>query len=231
MGGGGTNLNSSSASSNKSKFFKPVVASSLALFLTAGIASAQCNGTATGSSAKICYGTQAGQETDKTSSFTDLKLEADSTSGIVIPKSTNGTEQAITTLAFRLNGTGTGTTDPSGAFDNGTYTITANQATSGTPTEQHFILDGQGKAIQMGADGTGKLSVDFGDGTNDRTFTLQLGQTTGDFAFKGNIDVVNDETSKTARTNATLTATFGKDMQGNITIGEKALSDLSLIHI
>ena len=234
-GGEGSNLNSPSISSNKSKFFKPVVAGSLALLLTAGIASAaDCDGTSTGTKPQICYGDSTTSVADKTSTFTDLKLDADSTSGVVIPKYENGTSggtaEAINTLAFKFNtgttGGGGGTSsNPSGSFASGVYTISSGDANT---AEQHFVFDGQGKAIQMGADGTGKLSVDFGDGTNDRTFTLQLGQTTGDFAFKGNIDVVNDETSKTARTNATLTATFGKDMQGNITIGEKALSDSTI---
>ena len=98
-GGEGSNLNSPSISSNKSKFFKPVVAGSLALLLTAGIASAaDCDGTSTGTKPQICYGTNQGAMTDKTSTLQKLKVDA--TDGVVTPKISDSGDTTINTLIF-----------------------------------------------------------------------------------------------------------------------------------
>lgn len=206
----------------QSKSFKPIVAGSLALFLAAGIANANCPTTGGGSSPAICYGDNATSLTDKTSTFTDLKFEETSGSGFVIPqhdKASGGTN-----LLFKFNtsttaGSGTAS-NPSGSFADGTYTISSGDDDK---KEQHFKLDGGQKAIQMGTDGNGKLSVDFGAGENKRSFTLNLGQVTHQgFAFKGNIEVVAGGESDN-KEGSEFNATFGKDMQGNITIGENAL--------
>ena len=163
--------------------------------------------------------------TDKTSTLQKLKVDA--TDGVVTPKISDSGDTTINTLIFKFNETGTTAGTPTGEADKDKQTYTIKSGPNG---EQHFAIDGQGNALQIGDNGEGSLKIDFGAGTDSRTFTLQLGQTTtGDFAFKGNIDVVNEEgTSATDRTNATFTATFGKDMQGNITIGDKALSDSTI---
>ena len=212
-GGEGSNLNSSSASSNKSKFFKPVVASSLALLLTAGIASAQCDAIDTANSKNgICFdGTLL--DDSKLASFS---WEGDN--GVVSPKS--ATTGDISTLLFQFNA-GATSSDPSGSFDEAkkTYTIVSNK------DEGVFELNSGEKAIKIPSATDGKkgaLEIDFGEGTKPRSFTLDLSAVTHNgFAFDGDIKVKEGTAD---RTGAVFSADFGKDMIGNITIGEKALS-------
>ena len=232
MGGGATkksSLNNSSTTSNKSKFFKPVVASSLALFLSAGVASAsEPLGCASGgSNPKICY--SMSNKPDVALSDFDgegkLTWEADSTTSAFLPKYTDSsgspsTPTTIENLVFMFNAIGSGAGElgkPEGSFANKTYTIRSNSQQK----FQNFILDGQGKAIQMGANGTGTLKVDFGKSGTDtqRRFHLNLSNvTSGSFAFKGELEIISakgDGTTNEAR-NGKFIGTFSKDMEGLI---------------
>ena len=172
-GGEGSNLNSPSISSNKSKFFKPVVASSLALFLTAGIASATCNAIDTSDTSGAKNGICFDGTTLTTTQIPNFKWEnVTGATGVVSPKSDS---KDINILLFQFNtGTTGSATDPSGAFSNGTYTIKSGKEAT---TDHSFKLDSGTNAIKIpGAtdDAKGVLEIDFGEGTNTRSFELKL---------------------------------------------------------
>ena len=81
-----------------------------------------------------------------------------------------------------------------------------------------IILEGknQESPIQMGKDGNGKLTVDFGtDSSFSRAFVLYIKSTREAYAFRGNIDIILG-----ARDNnfAALTSMLYNDFKGNIKI-------------
>ena len=208
----------SKATRQPARRYRPLIASSLAAFLSAGIANAAC--TSTGTDPFICYG-----ESEATATAATLNtLTWDSTSGVFTPKSNSET---INDLRFSFNQAGNN--QPSGSFDSATkiYTITSGDAAT---KSQFFSLNAQGESIQIG-DGTttGKLSIDFGTGDNERIFALNLGSKTGNgsntngFSFKGDIEVLAQNGSAITQKKSTLQATFEESMEGNITIGANGL--------
>ena len=201
--------------------YRPLIASSLAVLLSAGIANAACTSTGTGSDPFICYGES--EATATTATLNTLTWDSTTTSGIFTPKSGSET---INDLRFSFNQASN--SRPSGSFDSATkiYTITSGD---GASTNQFFSLNAQSESIQIGDTGTGKLSIDFGTGDNERIFALNLGSKTGSgsnansLSFKGDIEVLAQNGSAITQKKSTLQATFEESMRGNITIGANGL--------
>ena len=201
--------------------YRPLIASSLAAFLSAGIANAACTSTGTSNDPFICYGTS--ETTATAATLNTLTWDSTTTSGIFTPKSNSET---INDLRFSFNQASN--SQPSGSFDSATkiYTITSGD---GADKSQFFSLNAQSESIQIGDTGTGKLSIDFGTGDNERIFALNLGSKTGSgsntnsLSFKGDIEVLAQNGSAITQKKSTLQATFEESMEGNITIGANGL--------
>ncbi|RDU73616.1 hypothetical protein CQA57_04760, partial [Helicobacter anseris] len=229
-GGGGINnsLNASFSSNNSKRFFKPLVASSLALFLSANIASATCNSTTSTSGAPVfCYGNDASSAAEwKVSGISWNGGASGIGGGLFLPTKD---QTAITTLKINFNSATS--SNPSIAFtdSNATGTITTNNNYFSIVGSEFQSSVGGGKGIQIGNTGNGTLYVDLGSQTG-KTFVLDLSKTqTGNTSFAGNITVTggaNNADLKFKETfkgniilrgyGANLTATFEKEMIGNI---------------
>ena len=199
---------------NKSKgFFTPLIASSLALALSASIASAASRpmlACGSGVTPGICYAIDNGAPTPLSNKI----FWQPASGGSFMPQTNTGT--AITHLNFKFNDGTSGT--PTGSINNGTFT-----ASFGSSNAQTFVLDGKGHGIQMGNDGKGKMTIDFdpnvGGADNQRTFYLNLEKVSGDFAFKGasfNIYASMGDPNGNETKNGKFIATFGKNVIGNI---------------
>ena len=227
-GGQNSSLNSLSAKNSK-RFFTPIVASSLALFLSAGVANAAAQSCASGStsadSPKICYDFDQSAwnpigTPQEAAGLTDLTWGTSKTdSANAVTPQVN--QQGVSQLIFRFN---EGNDTPAGTAANNAYTIRFG----GTGKRQILVLDGGTKGIEManqpGSDASGnplpgKLEVYFGKGDPNRQFHLNLSKSAGDFSFKGNILVqVIQGNPKTDEKNSKFIADFGKDMVGDISI-------------
>ena len=200
---------SSNLSTNQSKrFFTPIVASSLALFLSAGVANATAKSCAQGTGeVKICYdqnegNPSAGDWIRPATSLSDLTWSG----GDVLTPQAGGT--SINQLIFNFN---TGTRDPQGSVNGNSYSVNFGQ----NDLKQVIIVDGGTKGMAVPT-----LQVSFGTGTDStREFHLNLSKATGDFAFKGNIDIKAGkgwETNNGNRASA-FVGDFGSNVEGNIT--------------
>ncbi|RDU70884.1 hypothetical protein CQA57_08065, partial [Helicobacter anseris] len=106
----------------------------------------------------------------------------------------------IETLVFQFG------SSASGSGDATTYTATTNDTS--------ITLNGSGKAIQMGANGTGTLKVNFSN-INNTNFILDLSNTNNlAYSFVGNIHTIGTNYNN-ART---FKAIFGASVKGNITL-------------
>ena len=232
--GGGHKMFSNRLSANHSKrFFTPIVASSLALFLSAGVAAAadtlSCPNSATGGDPKICYNYDAQGSTFTDAALTGLSWQAASGGGNAVTPQAGG--NGISNLIFRFNQGTTG--QPQGtAGQGGAYTIE-----SGSISKQIIVLDGGTKGIEMarqiGGMFNGKLSVNFGIGADShREFHLNLSKATGEFAFKGNIVITagKGDGKQTPTKNSTFFGEFGKNVLGSITIGNPTLTNQQLLN-
>ena len=212
---------------NSKRFFTPIVASSLALFLSAGVANAatkSCASAAGANEPKICYeydqnnATAAGTPTD--ASLTDLSWTA-SASGGMTPQAGG---KPLTQLVFRFNEGSSGT--PTGRLaPPSIYEVTSG----GVGKKQIMVLDGGTKGIEMAneVDGTtGKLLVIFGQGVDSRReFHLNLSQSAGEFSFKGNIVIQAGKgwgDSGGENGNAKFIGDFGKKVIGDIVVSARS---------
>ncbi|WP_158657712.1 beta strand repeat-containing protein, partial [Helicobacter sp. 'house sparrow 1'] len=206
--GGGEQTNTYIASSSskifKKSFFKPVVASSLALILGASFAQAQCEGS---NSPLICAGIK-GSESEVSNL---VKWNATSVPSQAFIPLFHNTEKPISKLIFKFNNSGS-KTDSLTSSESGTELTlsTTNGANS-------IILKGGGKGIQMDSTGKGTLAVDY-NSQNDKYFTLDLSDAPDGIAsFLGNIEIVNQGVSSGSNNN-TFTATFKHDLQGEVSL-------------
>ena len=130
--------------------------------------------------------------------------------------------KAVSQLIFRFN-EGGGNTPTGSASSPSAFIIKSNS----TQWQQHIVLDGGTKGIEMGAqtDGTtGKLEVYFGQGVDaNRQFHLNLSQSAGDFSFKGNI-VVQAGKGNPGMTNrnSKFVGDFGKKVIGDIVVSNRS---------
>ena len=174
---------SSNLSVNQSKrFFTPIVASSLALFLGAGVANAAAKNCASvGASTdnpKICYDYNEGNPwaPDYPREATSLSDFTWSGSGDVLTPQVNNTP--INQLIFNFN---TGSRTPQGSLSGSSYSVNFGQS----DLKQIIVIDGGTKGMAIPT-----LQVSFGTGAESRRdFHLNLSGATGEFAFKGNIDI------------------------------------------
>ena len=206
-----------------SKVFKPLVAGSLALFLSAGIASATpvCN---TNGTSAICYGFGDNNPTQ----FNDSgKLTWTDDSGKSKPQYTDSTSSTATTIKeLRLDfGSQTGTASSiSGNWDTTKQLYTINANGGKYPASQTFVINGGTKGIKMGDDGKGILSVDFRQRDAKREVILNFDKvTSGNTSFEGDMnfylgaDGWNDNPPHNPETlKSRVVANFNKDMKGNI---------------
>ena len=201
----------SNSQSQSKRFFTPIVASSLTLFLAAGVANAAALDCSTADQPKICY-QHNGATTPTDATLSDLTWG--NGGNIVIPQTTGG--QKLTELKFQFNRDTGGV--PTGAASGTTYTITSGL---NAPNTQIMILDAGTKSIQMGDNGSGALKVEYGTGVDTkRQFHLNLSKSAGDFSFKGNIIIVGGKGDSTLNEekNAKFVGAFGKNVIGNIAV-------------
>ena len=210
--------------------FTPIVAGSLALLLSANLSQANepqgCD-IKNGSNDKpvVCYIMGTGVE--QTEFIGNIKWEKDSSTDFYSPmfNSSSGVQPTgnIETLTFKYNTKQTtGLAQPTGIGFGTTFVISSNNDRT-----QKFFLDGKGKAIQVGATGTGMLKVDFGRGNDSRReFHLTLDNPTdGTKAntpiFKGNIEITAGKGNPKAgeEKNSKFVGVFGgKGIEGKIQI-------------
>ena len=163
---------------NSKRFFTPIVASSLALFLGAGVANAaDCAGT----SPSICWGS-----TPVTTSFSGLTLPV--SGNTFTPTYTGGaTPIAIENLEFQFHGGANG--KPTGSWNDKNNAYFIKSVTGGN---EIFTLNGNGKGMKMGENGDKTLTIYFAEGgaDNKRVFTLNLdGMNSDTYAFEGKLVV------------------------------------------
>ena len=205
MGGGAhkTSLDSTLKNPNKSKrFFTPLIASSLALALSASIASAAPCGS--GNAPQICWN---GEQFKRD----DLKLTTQR--GYFKPEHIDGTTSTpIENLYFSFE------YKPNTEWDANTKTYSIF-APANASNPQHFVLDGKDRGLVLGANGTGTLALEFKFQENPRDFYLKLDKVqSGNFSLMGNITIfAGEERTDGARNDVKFTADFNKNMIGNIT--------------
>ncbi|RDU71899.1 hypothetical protein CQA57_07350, partial [Helicobacter anseris] len=222
-GGGDTNnsLNASFSSENSKdskRFFKPLVASSLALFLTAGVASATC--TSTSGAPSICYGVGSTANADQTVTINSGLTWNDPTggTGLWTLKTGSGQDNPVNiTIGFNNNND---EASLSQTLSSDTYSLTigGNVTDSRKPI---FVLQSS-KGIDMQSK---TLTFDFGKGGNtsktegyEKSLKLDLsGVNSSATALKGNL-VVNGGRAQQYYGENKFEATFGGDVEGNITI-------------
>ncbi|ANV97989.1 hypothetical protein BBW65_03875 [Helicobacter enhydrae] len=188
-----------------SKFFKPIVATSLALALSTSFASANPVSCPTSGSA-VCWDTTAGTNFQQ---FTTLKIEPkDGSEFNKLQFSALTTPITDFTLKFIKNGGGTHSGD-------------ATTASVGGKKAQ-LKLTNETKGLQLGS-GDSTLTIDFGEhaelvgqtmktDTYHKTFLNFNGVTNGT-ALKGNLKVIVGHSL-----NNSLNAIFKGNMEGNIEI-------------
>lgn len=218
-GGGGVvadsnTLSSQSSIAKSSRFFKPLVASSLTLALGVSV------GMATTPTLTV------GDDTTNDKSST-AGIRWDNTSNAYKPQLTSNSGD-IANLIFNYNGTsGNGL---SGSGDSSSYTISADSSVNS------ITLNAGGSSLQFGGDSSGLLQINF-EKNNGKSFTLSnvanfnggikiLGGGTFEANFSGNVagDITisnfgsgNNYGDVQAKSNSTFT--FGGDYSGNITTG------------
>ena len=203
-----SNSPSTKSLNNSKRFFTPIVASSLALFLSAGVAAADTPSCGATDSPKICYTIGSASQAD----FTDNKLTWENKDGFFSPTYTDSTATPITELKFEFNQPATGGSNtPAGTHTNGAYTITSGSSTD----SQSFILDAQGKSLQLS-----KLAIDFGNGTNQRDFYLNLDNAGKNSqsrtpVLKGNLDIKSNTNGNSTKIEGIF---GGSGIEGDITI-------------
>ena len=135
-------------------------------------------------------------------------------SNILTPQ-TNGKDVAVFIFTFD-----TKTTTPVGSPKTETYEVTFG----GSGGKQIIVLDAGDKGIALAnqkiGNTTGQFYVNFGQTTSGkRQFHLNLSKTTGEFSFKGNIDITaGTGTGADEDSNSKFVGEFGKKVVGNITI-------------
>ena len=218
-----SNLSTRSLNNSK-RFFTPIVASSLALFLSAGIANAlDCSAVGgSGTDPKICFSFDQSDRNapDNLQEATGLNTLSWS------PSTTDGTNavtpqaggQPISQLIFGFKEGGP--TPQGSAAAPSAYRVSFG----GSGLKQVLVLDGGTKGIEMAnqADGTtGKLEVYFGGAGADptREFHLNLANSQGEFSFKGNILIQAGKGWPNPGAGASkFVGDFGKKVIGDITI-------------
>ena len=211
--GGGAmqnNANQPQKTLKNTRLFKPLVASSLALFLSASMANAAVKSCTLGAGdVKICYDQNEGNPwaSDNLREATGLNDLTWSGSGDTLTPQASGT--SISQLIFNFN---TGTRDPQGSVNGSSYSVNFGQS----DLKQVIIVDGGTKSIEIPT-----LQVNFGTGTDSkREFHLNLSKATGEFSFKGNINIYagkGDGTTSEFK-NAKFVGEFGKKVVGDIKI-------------
>ncbi len=207
--------------------FKPIIASSLALFLSTNFANAQttCTSTANNglSGIAVCYAETKNRdfkEFNKTSGNpavnTLFKVEGNSYQ----------TQSKDLTLQYNMGG-GAGQS-PSITGSNDTITMGGNVTNQYQPTLK--LQTSNGKSLKIGSEGKGNLTINFGNASNSgmanqhaRKIILDLqGKGNGsnnngsNVSLEGNIIILGGRAQKWFGENQ-LEATFGGDMIGNIT--------------
>ena len=163
---------------NSKRFFTPIVASSLALFLGATLAKANTISCDNSTQPSLCYN---GADTG----LSDIKFE---TSGNTFtPQHTNGATTTIENLEFQFHGGASN--NPTGSWDSSKNTYIIKSVTGG---DEIFTLNGNGKGMKMGESGDKTLTIYFAesDSDNRRVFTLNLGGVDSNtYAFEGKLVV------------------------------------------
>ncbi|ANV97430.1 hypothetical protein BBW65_00740 [Helicobacter enhydrae] len=180
------------------KSYKPLIATSLALALSASVASANvtdCNG----NTSAICYSFNNGQFFRP---ITQVQISAGASPSTFNQLQSNGTALQDLTLQFQHSLT------TSADFASSTFTL------KGLNTQ--IKLTNKDKGLQLGDNGTSTLTIDFGNynaANLSRKAIFDFEGKTGTTALKGNIKIIagGSPTDK-------VEATFNGDMEGNITI-------------
>ena len=169
---------------------------------------ADCSGVSGGSATepRLCYETNAGSfygGTLTNANLTGLSWAAGSSSNSVRPQANS---QDISILRFNFN---SGAATPAGTTSGTTYSVSY-----GSAKKQLFIIDGGTKSMEIPT-----LEVNFGTGDDSkRELQLNLSQATGDFAFKGNIDIKAGKGWDSPGNGASaFVGEFGSNVEGNIT--------------
>ena len=185
MGATQNSLKQTPRFSNKSKFFKPLVAGSLAVVLGASVASADC----TSSPFQTCFVASNGAARPDNFAAIKNNLSFALADKYYHPQ-WKGT--LLEEIHFIHDGISGGPTRISADIDAKKLTITGYTQMA----KPSFSIASQDNPMQIGATGSGKLIVDFSPSTIGRTFFLQTGtkNTGAENAFHGNIDVIAGET-------------------------------------
>ncbi|RDU71116.1 hypothetical protein [Helicobacter brantae] len=203
MGGGvvadSNTLSSQTLVAKPSRFFKPLIASSLALALGVSVVSADTS---------ITIPNDPNSGWNFIWNGVDGSQAGGSNTDVYQPALNSGTDP-IQTLTFQFGGSSV-----SGSGNATTYTATTNDTS--------ITLNGGGKAIQMG-DGTGTLNVNFSN-INNTNFTLDLSNTANlTYSFVGNIATLGTNYNGSRY----FKATFGASVKGNITLDSGGLTNTS----
>ena len=211
--GGGAmqnNANQPQKTLKNTKLFRPLVASSLALALSASIASAAvpCNG----SNISLCL--DGGDIR-----LSELNFNILSGSNTLSPQySSSGTSTTIEYLNFDFIPSGSPTPTAKWYDNEKKYTISISR-----DKDRVLTLDSKGRGIKIGANGTGSLGMFFGQtGSDDkRHVILNLdGVDSNTYAFEGSFNIFAGKgVGADKEKNGKVEATFGgKGMKGNVVI-------------
>ena len=196
--------------------YRPLIASSLAAFLSAGIASATEDCMTSLGAPTICYAYDGATATDFATKLSKLEFIRSGSMGPYRPEwavSYNTTE-TIQELHFKFNaGTSSSPSIKTPNFNSNTKTLTIESDTNTSVDNIQFKMKGLRIPLQIGNQGTGKLVVDFGAGSNGRVFELTAdgAEQYVPYSFDGGIEII-------AGDNAKFNATFEKGKKGDITI-------------
>ena len=206
----------SKATCQPARRYRPLIASSLAVLLSAGIAGATEDCMTSLGTPTICYAYDGAAATDFATKLSDLKFIKIGSMGPYRPEwavSYNTTE-AIQELHFKFNaGTSSSPSIKTPNFNSSTKTLTIESDTNTSVDNIQFKMKGLKIPLQMGDRGTGKLVVDFGAGSNGRVFELTAdgAEQYVPYSFDGGIEII-------AGDNAKFNATFEKGKKGDIII-------------
>ena len=195
--------------------YRPLIASSLAAFLSAGIAGATEDCMTGLGGPTLCYA-HDGTATDFATKLSKLEFIRSGSMGPYRPEwAVNyNTTETIQELHFKFNaGTSSSPSIKTPNFNSGTKTLTIESDTDASVNNIQFKMKGLNIPLQIGNQGTGKLVVDFGTGSNGRVFELTAdgAEQYVPYSFDGGIEII-------AGDNAKFDATFEKGKKGDITI-------------
>ena len=205
----------SKATRQPARRYRPLIASSLAAFLSAGIAGATEDCMIGLGTPTLCYAHDE-TATDFATKLSKLEFIRSGSMGPYRPEwAVNyNTTETIQELHFKFNaGTSSSPSIKTPNFNSNTKTLTIESDTNTSVDNIQFKMKGLRIPLQIGNQGTGKLVVDFGAGSNGRVFELTAdgAEQYVPYSFDGGIEII-------AGDNAKFDATFEKGKKGDITI-------------